>query len=190
MRELRLVSGLCHVMTAPAWGVSHILWDPHFPLQDMAVIIPTSWDCWKIMKGDISCERWSRALARVEDSIDNVRIWLLFVEFTQEVWCYKEVETPFPISAGSGQGWLAVWGGALLVFFRFGPFILCHHELLILLLWNSALSLKWDTSYLLHKVTMRMKRRDAHRAINRSWYIESTQYTLTILLYHSLSTFV
>lgn len=104
MRELRLVSGLCHVMTAPTWGVSHILWDPHFPLQDVAVIIPTSWDCWKI-KVDITCERRSRALACVEDSIDDVKDLALVCRIhTGGLLLQREVETPFPISARSGQG--------------------------------------------------------------------------------------
>ena len=80
---------------------------------------------------------------------------------------------------------------ALSQFFHSPLSLSSRGELLILLLWTSVfLSLKWDTSYLLHKVTTKIKGLDAHKVINSSWHIESTQYMLTILLYHSLSTFV
>ena len=103
MRELRLVSGLCHVITSPTWGVSHIL-RPSLSPSDVAVIIPTSWDCWKI-KGGIACERRNRALACVEDLIDDVKdLALVCGIHTGGLLLQREVETPFPISARSGQG--------------------------------------------------------------------------------------
>lgn len=53
-------------------GECLILWELRFPHLDMAEILPTSLDCWKI-KGDIACEMLSRALACVKDSINRVK---------------------------------------------------------------------------------------------------------------------
>lgn len=49
-----------------------ILWEFHFPHLDVAEILPTSLDCWK-MKGDIACEMLSRSLVCVKDSINRVK---------------------------------------------------------------------------------------------------------------------
>lgn len=62
---------------------------------------------------------WSRALAcGVCWGLDPMmlRIWPLFVELTGGLLLQREVQTPFSISARSGQGWFAVWGGGSVSF--------------------------------------------------------------------------
>lgn len=70
-------------------GVFLILRKPHYPHLDMAVIMPTSLDSWKI-KGDPACEMLSRTLACVKDLLSRVRVWFPFKGFTGKICCDEE----------------------------------------------------------------------------------------------------